>query len=349
MLASCPVRASALRIGAAPALAAAALCFCALFFSGGFAVAPLVWIGGLALVLAALLAAAALLGLVPAPRLDAPAAAFLVCIFALAVWVGVTTTWSLAPERSWIYTNSTLVYAGFALLGALVSALVTRTEWIAAAAAALLGLLIAWALLEKCIPALYSDYGRVARLRAPVTYWNELALLCDVAVPVGLWLAAPPGRRAIVRAAGVLLLFRASVTLLLTYSRVGVVLARAAAAPWVVLDTDRVESLAAVALGAGPGAAVFGLALALPGITKDGQTHSVRVNDGWFFFAVLVLVGALVVWAALTLAQLEERRAASRPRPARVARAPPPRPAPGAPPPPLGGGGPPSPAPAPGV
>ncbi len=245
--------------------------------------------------------------MLPAPRLDAPAAAFLVCIFALAVWVGATTTWSLSPERSWIYTNSTLVYAGFALLGALVSAVVARTEWIAGAAAALLGLLIAWALLEKCIPALYSDYGRVARLRAPVTYWNELALLCDVAVPVGLWLAAPPGRRAIVRAAGVLLLFGAGVTLLLTYSRVGVVLACVAAAAWVVLDRDRVESLTALALGAGPGAAVFGLALALPGITKDSQTHAVRVNDGWFFFAVLVLVGALVVAAAFAPAACASR------------------------------------------
>src|SRR5260221_1744255 len=265
MLASCPVRASALRIGAAPALAAAALCFCALFFSGGFAVAPLVWIGGLALVLAALLAAAALLGLVPAPRLDAPAAAFLVCIFALAVWVGVTTTWSLSPERSWIYTNSALVYASFALLGALVSALVARTEWIAAAAAALLGLLIAWALLEKCIPALYSDYGRVARLRAPVGYWNELALLCDVAVPLALWLAAPRGRNAVVRAAGATLLFLATVTLLLTYSRFGVLLACLAAAAWVLLERDRLESLTVLALAGGLGAGAFGIALALPG------------------------------------------------------------------------------------
>src|SRR5260221_843431 len=158
MLASCPVRAAALRIGAAPALAAAALCFCALFFSGGFAVAPLVWIGGLAIVLAPLLAAAALLVLLPALRLDAPAAAFLVCIFALAVWVGVTTTWSLSPERSWIYTNSALVYAVFALLGVLVSALVVLTEWITAAATALLGLLIPCALLDESRPTPCSDY-----------------------------------------------------------------------------------------------------------------------------------------------------------------------------------------------
>jgi hypothetical protein len=289
-------------------MAAAALCFGALFFSGGFDDTPLVWIGGLTLGLAALTAAAALLGPLPAPRVDAPAAALLGCLFGLAAWAGLSTLWSISPDRSWAYTNRTLVYATFALLGVLVSALVPRVEALAGAAAALLGLLIGWALLAKCVPALYSDYGRVARLRAPVGYWNELALLCVVAVVMALWLAAPPGRQASVRAAGVLLLFAAIVTLLLTYSRVGVVLACLAAAAWVVLDRDRVESLTALALGGGAGTAVFGVALALPGITKDGQPRPVRAHDGWVFALLVVGVGALVFLAARVLARLETQR-----------------------------------------
>ena len=292
---------------AAPSLAAAALCFYALFFSGGFDDTALVWIGGLALALAALTAAAAQIGPLPAPRVDARAAAFLGCLFGLAAWAGLSTLWSVSPDRSWAYTNRTLVYAAFALLGVLLSALVPRVGALAGAAALLLGLLIGWALLAKCVPGLYSDYGRVARLRAPVAYWNELALLCDVAVPLALWLAAPRGRRAAVRAAGALLLFGATVTLLLTYSRVGVLLACLAAAAWVVLDRDRVESLAALALGGGVGAAAFGIALALPGITKDGQPRSVRAHDGWIFALVLLAAGALVLVAALALARLERR------------------------------------------
>jgi hypothetical protein len=292
---------------AAPTLAAAALCFCALFFSGGFDDTALVWIGGFALGLAALVAAAALMGLLPLPRLDPWAATFLGCLLGLAVWAGFSTLWSLSPDRSWAYTNRTLVYAAFALLGALLSAVLPRVRVVAGAVAALLGLVIGWALLAKCVPALYSDYGRVARLRAPVGYWNELALLCDVAVPLALWLASARGRRAPVRAAGVLLLFGATVTLLLTYSRIGVVLACLAAAAWVVLDRDRVESLTAVALGGGAGAAIFGLALALPGITKDGRPRSVRVHDGWVLALALVGVGAVVFVAALVLAHLEQR------------------------------------------
>src|SRR5437773_1348726 len=84
--------------------------------------------------------------------------------------------------------------------------------WLAGAAASLLALLVGWALLAKCVPALYDDYGRVARLRAPLTYWNELALLCDAGVPIALWLAARARR-----ATGAVLLYGLVLTLLLTY------------------------------------------------------------------------------------------------------------------------------------
>ena len=188
MLASAPVRTLAERQAAAGAVVAGGagiLCFAALFFGRGLSLGPLVWIGGFAVLLAAAAAAAALAGFVPAPRLDGPAAVFLGALFALAVWVGLTTLWSASPEASWQYTNRTLVYAMFALLGVLAATQLARpAETVADGAAVLLALLLAWALLAKCVPALYSDYGRLARLRAPLDYWNELALLAVVAVPV---------------------------------------------------------------------------------------------------------------------------------------------------------------------
>ena len=77
MLASPPVRAAGERVGG---LAAAAICFCALFFGGGDSNAPIVWIGGLALVLAAAL-------LLRPSGLSAPGALFLGSLFGLGVWV----------------------------------------------------------------------------------------------------------------------------------------------------------------------------------------------------------------------------------------------------------------------
>ena len=109
--------------------------------------------------------------------------------------------------------------------------------------------------------ALYTDYDRVARLRAPVDYWNELALLCAAGVPVALWLAA--ARR---RAEGVLLLYGLTITLLLTYSRFGVALACAAAlAGRSSPGSNRVESIVAVLVAAVAGGATFAIALAAAG------------------------------------------------------------------------------------
>jgi tetratricopeptide (TPR) repeat protein len=306
VLASPPVRAAGERVGGLwAAFGAGAICFCALFFGGGLAdvSTPLVWIGALALLLAALLA-----GFGPV-RVDRAAAVFLGSILGLAVWSGFTTIWSISADRSWTFTNRTLVYAAFALIGVVVGRLVTR-ERLAEAAAVLVGGVAAWALVAKCVPALYSDYGRLARLRSPLSYWNELALECAAGVPLALWLAR---RR---RIAGVVLLYVLVVTVLLTYSRFGVALSCLAAAAWVLLDRDRVESLAAIALGGGAGAAVFGIALALPGITKDEQTRSVRVHDGWIFALVLVAGALLVALAARFLA----RRPVATRRRARVER-----------------------------
>src|SRR3954452_19771603 len=62
-----------------PAAAGLALCICALFFAGGLSDAPLVWIGGLALLAAALC-------LVWSRPLGTPALVYLGCLWGLAIW-----------------------------------------------------------------------------------------------------------------------------------------------------------------------------------------------------------------------------------------------------------------------
>ncbi len=293
MLASPPVRAAGQGVGRlSAAFGAAAISVCAVFFGGGLADvnAPLVWIGTLALLLSALL-----LGVAPV-RLDRPAVLFVGSLFGLAVWAGLSTIWSTSADASWMFTNRTLVYAAFALVGVLAGARLPR-ERLAEAAALLAAAVAVWALVVKCVPALYSDYGRLARLRSPLSYWNELALVCDAGVPLALWL----GRRR--AAAAAVLLYLLVVTELLTYSRFGVALACLAAAAWVVLDSERVASLAAVAIGGGAGAAVFGIALALPGITNDLQPRATRTHDGWIFALVLISGGVAVYAAAAFLAR----------------------------------------------
>lgn len=293
MLASAAVRAAGERASAV-GLAVSAAAFCALFFANSTDVSRLVWIGALALVLAAALVAWR--GLAA----DRAGALFLGCLLGLAVWTGASTVWSLSPDSSWQATNRVLVYAAFAAAG---MALAARPAAVARAAALLLGAVFAWALLAKCLPPLYSDYGRVARLRAPLGYWNELGLLGAAAVPVALWLR---GR------AGTVLLFGATLVTLLTYSRVAIVLAVLAAVAWTLLDRDRVRSLGDLLVGGGAGVVLFGIALALPGITSDGEPAHVRWHDGLIFGALVLIATALVALLAprIALPAASERWAA---------------------------------------
>ncbi len=265
--------------------AAAGLAFLALFFSDGSSQSRLFWIGVPAVLVAAVGWAWR------APRLPLWGSVFFCALAAFVVWQGVTIAWSIQPSRSWDYTNRGLVYFAFAAVGALVASAPLRR--FAAVACALLGALFVWALAAKVIPGIYPDYERLARLRYPVGYWNELALLAAASVPLGLWAVGPRhDRRA--RLSGALLLFAGLVVTVLTYSRVGIVLTVLAALVWLWLDSDRLAALGPLAVAWIVGAVVAGVALLLPGISSDGASHHVRVRDGLVFGAVLV-VGAVVV------------------------------------------------------
>ncbi len=281
-------------------LAAAALTACSLFLSDGSAQGPLVALGAAAVAVAAIG-----LALVRV-RLSGASLAFLACLAGLVVWTALTIVWSIEPSNSWSFSNRLLAYLGFACVGVLIGSVVRDApRAVAEGFAVLLAALFGWALLAKIVPSVYPDYERVARLRSPVGYWNELALLGDVAVPLALWLAT--GRRyARVRALAVSFLFLVLVGVLLTYSRFGIVLAVLVAVAWIALERERrVESIVAFALAGAGAIVVFGISLALPGITNDGVTHAQRAHDGRWFALALVVGLVLVLAGAHALATLD--------------------------------------------
>src|SRR5437867_1387606 len=163
--------------------AAGALLALALLGSRGSSDSRLFWIG-----LAAVVVATLGLGL-RSPALGGTTLAFLGLLAAFALWQANTVVCSIQPEAAWNYANRTVVYLAFAVAGVLLGSTIPRT-WIAAALGALLTALLLVALAAKAIPWLYGDYGRVARLRWPLAYWNEVALVAAMTVPLGLWLAA---------------------------------------------------------------------------------------------------------------------------------------------------------------
>jgi O-Antigen ligase len=276
-------------------VAALALTAAALFVSDGSNDDRLFWIGAGVVLTASATGIAILLGRLPLPALSPAAVVFFALLAALAVWEAVSIEWSILPSRSWDYANRSFVYLAFACVGAALVGVPRR--WVASTLSALLGALFAVALTAKVFPSIYDDYGRVARLRWPVAYWNELALLAAAAVPLALWLAGRErDRRA--RVAAVVLLYGAVITVVLTYSRTGIALAVLAGIAWIALDRERFEGLEALALGVLAGGIVAAIGLALPGIRADGEPGSVRAHDGRLFGLAVVLGAAAVAAAA---------------------------------------------------
>ena len=267
--------------------AAGALLAFALFASRGSSESRLFWIG-----LAALVVAVTALVIRSAP-LTGPVVALVGLLAAFALWQALTIAWSIEPDSSWRYANRTFVYLAFAIVGVLIGTAIPRT-WIAAALGFLLTALLLVALAAKALPWLYDDYGRLARLRWPVAYWNELALLAAMTIPLGLWLSGRRDRPLRARVAGVLHVYVALVAVVLTFSRFGIILAVAGALVWMWIDRERLDSLVAALIATPVAAVVVGDALLLPGIADDDQSHHTRVHDGWIF-AVLFLAGAAVV------------------------------------------------------
>jgi O-antigen ligase len=274
--------------GPATLAVSGALLFVALFFGEGTSDRRLFWIGAFAVIAVVVVVERA----VPVP--GRVGLACLALLAALAAWVGLTMAWSIASDLSWAAFDRILVYLAFALLGLLATQVPQPARTVASGLALLLGLVLLWALAGKVIPSLFPDGARIARLRNPIGYWNSLALAAATAAPLGLWLASAREHARTLRAAGVLLLYLAELTVVLTYSRAGIAVAALAAAGWVWVGRDRLESLAALAIATPVAGLVALWAFSRPALTDDLQAYADRVDDG-AWFGVLISLGAAVV------------------------------------------------------
>ena len=284
---------------------AGALLVVALFFGHGSSDGRLFWIGIVASLAALVLVFATLLGFLPCPTPTRHGWLALGLFAAFVLWNGLTIVWSIAPDRSWAYLNRGLAYLALAVLGLYAGALVRRRP-VATTAGLLAGLflgVLGWALLGKVFPGLFPDGARVARLRNPIGYWNALALIAALALPLGLWLAAGRRYARVVRAGGIVLLYVASIALVLTYSRAGIAVAAAGVVLWLWLCRDRFEGLLTLVAGAGPGLVVAAWASTQSGLVDHLQTSATRERAGaWFALAL-----ALGVAAALGLSHYGTR------------------------------------------
>jgi tetratricopeptide (TPR) repeat protein len=221
------------------------------------------------------------------------------------IWTGVSFAWSIAPDGTWGELNRALAYLLVTLVALLIgSSLACALERAALGFVVIATAVALYALAGKAIPGVHIgplDFDHTqffSRLRAPLAYWNALALFCVLAVPVALRATADRRRPALV--AAVLLL----TTIGLTYSRGGVACLVGAVALLIAIGPDRLRLTvvtAAAVLGAAPALAI---GFTRDDLTSDAVPVAQRTGDG------LLFLGALVAGIALALAV--ERFVASR-------------------------------------
>lgn len=165
-------------------------------------------------------------------------------LLAFAAWSGLSAFWADSPERAVLDLGRNLLYAGlFVLLVAAVprARLPAWTAGIGIGIAAVGALALCGRLFPGLTPAgqLPEFIPRAqTRLYYPLNYWNALAALLAIGLPVLLSFATT-ARSAVTRAAAVGVVPALSAAIYLTSSRGGSAAAVAGIAVWIVLTSRR--------------------------------------------------------------------------------------------------------------
>src|SRR3954471_10612230 len=164
-----------------------------------------------------------------------------------AAWCGLSILWSIAPDQSWVELNRAISYALVAGLGLVLGASLPRAaERVALGYLAIASLVAVYAVAGKALPWINGpgifnlDHAeRIARLHEPLGYWNALALFCAMAVPIALRAAADGARTEVRRLLSFVALVPLMTTVILTYSRGGIVVLAAGLAVQLAISRDR--------------------------------------------------------------------------------------------------------------
>jgi hypothetical protein len=229
-------------------------------------------------------------------------------LVAFVAWTALSLAWSVAPDRTWTEFNRATMYAVVLVLGMCVGSSHRR---------ALELLAVGWLVIASAV-ALYALGGKVApwihvgpidldhtagfsRLRAPLDYWNALALVLVMAAPVALRAAVERALRMSARLAALAALYLFVVVIALTYSRGGVVALVIALAVAAGLARARVHCAVLVVATFVASVPALAFALTAHSLTTDGVPVSDRAVDGLILAALMAVSCAALLAAAWRL------------------------------------------------
>lgn len=232
-------------------------------------------------------------------------------LLAFAAWTGLTLVWSVTPDRTWIEINRALAYTLIAGLGVAAVAVDPRAlERIALAWLGAAVLVALYAFGGKAIPGVnvaglvdFNQASVVARLRSPLGYWNALALVCALGLPVALHLSVAAGRPRRERLAGLGAGFLLVCVIGLTYSRGGLIAIAVVITVMAVFSgAGRIKGVLVLAAWLTASVPVLGVAFSRPGLINNAAPLGERITDGRILLlAFIVCLGVLLGLALLAM------------------------------------------------
>jgi O-antigen ligase len=242
--------------------------------------------------------------------------ALLIAVTALSA---LSVVWSVAPDASYRDADRLLAYV--AVFG--VSIVLARTvpaRWSAVIGGVTLAAVIvcAYALLTKVFPDQLDAGEKLARLRAPYSYWNATGLTAAMGALGCMWLGSRRDGHALLRASSYPAMALALTTLMLAYSRGAIVALVLGLALWFAIVPLRLRGAAVLIGGALGAAVVVAFAFSTHSLSSDGVPLPARTDAGHQLGVLLAAVLLVLAFAGAAIGFTTGRRA---PTPAARARA----------------------------
>lgn len=259
----------------------------------------------------------ALVGVLPAAKPSRAQLTALGALVALAAWTGIGATWSQSSGRTVAELSRLSCFAAVLALAITAVRAGARDALIAGVASAI-GAVATLALLSRVHPAWFPANetarflsGATSRLSYPLNYWNGVAALVAMGVPLMAHLAVSARRLAWRMLAAAALPVMASV-IYMTFSRGGWIELGAATVVLVTLSAGRVWRVATLAIGAAGGALLVAAIHQRPAIDRGLLSTAAGHSGGNELIAIALVVCAGVALLQGAIALLEDHVEAGR-------------------------------------
>jgi hypothetical protein len=222
-------------------------------------------------------------------------------------WAGLSVLWSIGPDLSWGAFNLAAFYLAAAAIVGLTPAQHLHVKLVGYGFLTLIVAVSVYALLGKMLPETVTHAHRYARLSSPVGYWNVLALLIAMGLPIAL-AAAGSGS---VRTAWRVLAAAAGVPLCLAFffafSRGGWLALAVMLVVFFSLSPKRLSSFASLVAIAAPSAAVVWLIRSRETLFASTTDAVQRSQDGHALLRWTLVALAMTATAQLLIAIAQRR------------------------------------------